>query len=66
MEEKYELQIYWDIGTSLVYVVPSWKQYGRDDFINEQIISLRIRPEWIKENPIFIVMCDNIEKVRPA
>lgn len=66
MREKYELQIYWDVGTSLVFVVPSWKQYGRDDFINEQILSLRMRPELIKENPIFIVMRDNTEKVRPA
>lgn len=66
MKEKYELQVYWDAGTSLVFIVPSWKHYGRDDFITEQIICMGMRPEWMKENPIFIVMRDNLEKVRPA
>lgn len=66
MKEKYELETYWDIGTSLVFIIPNWKQYNRDDFINEQIIALRMRSEWIKENPMFIVMRDNLEKVKPA
>jgi len=66
MKDGYELQLYWDAGTSLVSIIPSWKQYGRNNFINEQITSLRMRPEYIKKNPIFIVMHDNTEKVKPA
>jgi len=59
-------QIYWNAGTTFVSIIPSWKHYGRYDYIHEQIIALRMRPEWLKENPIFIVMRDNNDKVKVA